>query len=636
MRVNDDQRLIMNAVASSNRVAVRSGHGPGKTASLAFLIWWFMATRKNCRIICTGPKFDQLKDTLWSELKKWLDMSNLGYMMEWTSEKIYNKEYSGTWWGAIRTAKEGESITGIHEDHVLIVIDEASGVPNSVYAPLLGCLTKPDNKLVLTGNPTQTSGFFYDAFHSERHLWETFHFNSEKSKNVDPNWLDYMARKWGKQSDIYRVRVLGDFPRGNPDAFITLQAVEAANMREVEKGDFLEMGVDCARKGDDLTVVTIRQGNYVYPQETKEKTEGPAVVKMVIDMLRKYRKHTGIESLCKIKVDATGLGGYLCDFLAQNKDDNIEVCPINFSWGGDRDYHDVITVMWAEVREQLDFISLPNEENLTAELSTRRYKKPMQDSLGRETIESKDTFKIEYEQSPDRADSLILCFTEKGLKNRVWNTYSSSNPNQHRDFTLDFDHADANLVNCGALYQDKDLKIYGIFAQWNARKEKLYVYEDLLMTTPSAEELNDELKRKARSVHLEANDGMFKRMSNNMAMTLRRSGIKLRKNPAYDESAAIFAINSLFTNGSIIVHDRCHEADRQIRGWEIKNDRPVRNDIGCCLALCHIVHHLRDEKKFEKPPEPKSYSRIKRRKLNDIKNRHNLKPKEDRSNNWMK
>ena len=82
-------------------------------------------------------------------------------------------------WGAFaRTARQDapESLQGFHGDHLLFVIDEASGVPEEVFEAAEGALSGPANRLLMLGNPTRNSGTFHASHHKDRGSFTPLHY----------------------------------------------------------------------------------------------------------------------------------------------------------------------------------------------------------------------------------------------------------------------------------------------------------------------------------------------------------------------------------------------------------------------------------------------------------------------------
>jgi hypothetical protein len=140
------QEKALWAVSPGNHISIRSGHGVGKTALLAWLILWFVCTRFDARIPCTASTYSQLRDILWPEIAKWMGNLPLQYqqMLEWQTERIIWKERKETWFAVARTARKEapEALQGFHGDNLMFVVDEASGVPSEIFEVAGGALTK--------------------------------------------------------------------------------------------------------------------------------------------------------------------------------------------------------------------------------------------------------------------------------------------------------------------------------------------------------------------------------------------------------------------------------------------------------------------------------------------------------------
>ncbi|GIN89861.1 hypothetical protein J22TS1_09120 [Siminovitchia terrae] len=137
------------------------------------------------------------------------------------------------WFATARTATKPENMQGFHEDYMLFIVDEASGVADDIMEAILGTLSGAENKLLMCGNPTRTSWVFYDSHHRDRADYKTHKVSSWDSSRASKENIERLIRKYGEDSDVVRVRVYGEFPKSEPDTFIHLEKVEAAAMREV-------------------------------------------------------------------------------------------------------------------------------------------------------------------------------------------------------------------------------------------------------------------------------------------------------------------------------------------------------------------------------------------------------------------
>ena len=67
-------------------------------------------------------------------------------------------------------------------------------------------------------NPTRNSGYFHGAFHQNRDFWWKQRVSSFDSPLVSEAYPKEIAATYGEDSNIYRVRVLGEFPQSEDDA----------------------------------------------------------------------------------------------------------------------------------------------------------------------------------------------------------------------------------------------------------------------------------------------------------------------------------------------------------------------------------------------------------------------------------
>jgi phage terminase large subunit len=417
-----EQIETLQSVVDNNRTAVKSGHGIGKTALEAWALIWFLMTRPMCRVPCTAPTQHQLYDILWAECRKWIQYAKLNNILEWTATKISVRGYENTWFAVARSSKQPENMQGFHEDNILFIIEEASGVEQPIMEVVEGALTNKGAKLLMVGNPTKISGTFYDAFHRDRAEYSTFTYNGENSARVDKGWIKRMAR-YGTDSNIYRVRVKGEFPKGEPDTFITLDIIEPAIDRQLTDNKFVvRIGVDPAREGDDESVICVAEGLKILPLHAYMNCDGPMLANHVLKIAKDYRT-SGYKETINVKVDATGLGTSPLDHLnylqglervkaEEEKEFDINVIPLeNGSAATNNDYKNFGSQMWGEMKELLKVCSIPNDLDLIAQLSTRKYTLTDVDKIW---LERKKDMKKPPRKlpSPDRADALALCLTE--------------------------------------------------------------------------------------------------------------------------------------------------------------------------------------------------------------------------------
>ena len=439
---DEEQAKILRSVAQNQMTSVRSGHGVGKSTVEAWTVIWFMVTRPFPKIPCTAPTQHQLFDILWAEVSKWLRHNKaLADEIVWTKEKVYMKGYPEEWFAVARTASKPDALQGFHADDVLYIIDEASGVDDSIFEPVLGALSTPGAKLLMCGNPTQLSGFFYESHNKNRSSYAAFHIDGRKSSRVSQDFVQTIIRMYGEDSDVFRVRVAGDFPLQEDDIFIPLPLVENSIMTEFsprKKPDSIHIGCDVARFGDDRTVIGYKIDEKA---EFYKKRQGQDTMKTADDivmlgemLVQRYRLSPDVVDPIPVKVDDGGVGGGVVDRLRQMKRNApeklwwLEIYPVIFGQRiKHKHYHDSTTYMMSVVKKLLQpydedghkkpvELILPDDDDLVAQLSGRKYGLTETSKI---KVESKDAMKKRGRPSPDEADCvLLLCLPVKPPKKK--------------------------------------------------------------------------------------------------------------------------------------------------------------------------------------------------------------------------
>lgn len=425
VRPDAAQARVMESVARSPFTSVRSGHGVGKSAVEAWLILWYMFTRPHCKIPCTAPTQHQLQDILWSEIAKWLQSSRaLSPMFVWTRERLYFKNHPETWFAVARTATNPDALQGFHADNVFFVIDEASGVSDKVFEPVLGAMTTQGVRLLMCGNPTRLTGFFHDSHTRNRALYDTHHVDGRASRRVSDVFVRQIIAMYGEDSDVFRVRVAGEFPRAQSDSFIAMEWAEKAsegNGPPPLTASRVDIGIDVARFGDDSSaLVALLDRRYELPPEIYHHNDTMQLTGHAVALIRRMAADYPAASI-HVKVDCDGLGVGVYDRLneqraaiLQGRPDAPELLECHFGGAGGKpsgadpvEYANSTGIMWGCVREALrtGVLTLHNDANQIAQLSGRRY---AINSKGEIELERKESMKKRGLPSPDIADALAL------------------------------------------------------------------------------------------------------------------------------------------------------------------------------------------------------------------------------------
>lgn len=467
---------ILNPIAEFDRVAIRACHAVGKTFTLGgIVVPWFTTCHDNSIVITTAPTNRQVETLLWGEIRKAYKRSktDLGGKMtlkKWViDDDWYAMGFSPHSGSASDTGEQqGSSFQGFHAKYVLIVFDEATGVPQDIYTMAEGLLTSGAIvKWVCIANPTSTaSPFFQICRQAEWHVETITCFDSpnmiangfidratvqaeldvlrtlsdyERLKRIKnylkPNdhllsaqWAIAKIYQWGWDHPLTKSKILGEFPDKNDDVVVKWDSMQAAINREpeLEHYDKRYIGVDVARFGDDSTVITEFRGvtfasKTVHLKEDTQATAGYVIQSFLCGNINKETH---------ITIDCTGVGAGVYDALKEAKREgvlpsNVYIHEVNFGsaiYHEDAEQNEELNKRYENVKAYIfdllnqdlrDRLSMPQEEIYQTETVNILYKFSKRGKL---CIESKDDFKKRIKKSPDESDSLALANFARYLK----------------------------------------------------------------------------------------------------------------------------------------------------------------------------------------------------------------------------
>ncbi len=231
---------LLDAVAAPaiRRVSVRSGHGVGKSTAVALAAVWHVLMRVPSKTVVTAPTSSQLFDACFAEMKNVAKRLKPPFdnLLELKSDRIELKSHPESTFISCRTsrAEQPEALAGVHSPSVLLIADEASGIPSSVFEAASGSMSGHSATTILTGNPTRNTGFFYDTHNRLRDDWYTMHVSCVDSPRVSEDFVEDMKRRYGEDSPAYHVRVLGNFPPSEEDTVIPVSLIEHAMANDIK------------------------------------------------------------------------------------------------------------------------------------------------------------------------------------------------------------------------------------------------------------------------------------------------------------------------------------------------------------------------------------------------------------------
>jgi len=409
------QKDLLEASQKERLLAVKSGHGTGKSTACAWLMLHHMLCFYPQKTVCTAPTAAQLFDALFAELKSQLLRlpPALKDLFEVFSERIVLKsDPSGSFISARTARKEQpEALQGIHSEHVLLICDEASNVSDLIFQAAGGSLSSTHSKLLMCGNPTRSEGYFFDAFTKLKDRWWLKTVSCEDSPRVSAEYIEEMAERYGRDSNTFSIRVRGNFAETSDDTIISNGLVESAVERDVDPTGNAPIvwGLDVARYGSDKSALCKRQGNHVMePIKSWAKIDTMNLMGAINNEYQNSRQQN--KDPQEIMVDVIGAGASIVD---RGLELGLPVIGINTGESASLSgqYKNLRCELWHRAKEWFEqkHCKIPRDERLMFELCSPRFS---YESSGKIRMETKDEMKkrIGHRGSPDFADSFVLTF----------------------------------------------------------------------------------------------------------------------------------------------------------------------------------------------------------------------------------
>lgn len=405
------QRDIVLSVRDYERTTVRSSNAIGKTFTEAQIALWFLSAFPPAVVINTAPTHRQVENQFWREFRRAYKKAKMPL-----GGKLLKTQFNidENWFAIGFTSKTGEdgleAFQGWHAEHILVIVDEASGVHPRVFEAIQGALAGGKIvRLLYCGNPTRNTGDFADSFKDP--LFNKIHVSSFDVPNVihgtllipglaSRSWVEAMKSRYGEDSDVYRVKVLGEFPRKNSDTLITLDLIEACIDADRKLyGEEEIIGLDPARFGDDDAAFVHRKGNKAKVLEVIERSDTMQLAGKAKNYLKQFPK-------AHLHIDIIGLGAAIYDRLAEQPDISERVHGVNVAMPATdtERYINLRAEGWDDTKAWLRDAVLEKHEGWY-ELAGPKYKI---NSRGQVQLESKDDMKKRGVKSPNIGDALVL------------------------------------------------------------------------------------------------------------------------------------------------------------------------------------------------------------------------------------
>ena len=398
-------------------ISIMSGNGTGKDAFTSWVIMWFLACFSYPKIPCTSVSADQLSKVLWSEIAKWLLHSPLKASLKLQNDLFYNatvdkdvlKKRAFAFPKAANPKntpeEQVEKLAGIHERHLLQVVDEGSGVLSPVFVALERNMTAnlpgDVNFMLLIFNPNRARCYAVDTQDADSDRWRCLRWNAEESELVDRALIASLEKKFGRESNPYRIRVLGLPPLVDEENLIQWDWIEDAVNRPVETLTDTPVikGVDCGAGGDSSIIAT-RQGARVFPMKRLKTSEGTILENWI-------GSDIDAENPDVVRIDTIGIGWAVESNVREKKGALVEAADVRRAADDPGRFENKRAEMYWRLREAFEkgAISIPPDEELKNQLGAMKciYGKRIK-------MIDKKTIKQELGHSPDEADALAITY----------------------------------------------------------------------------------------------------------------------------------------------------------------------------------------------------------------------------------
>lgn len=470
-----DQIEILESVRDNRRTAALASHAIGKTFVAAIAAnWWYDCWDQHI-VYITAPNWQQALGLTFKQIKLFRYQRRLpGDILESGRVRDTDKSLEPGHFIKALNAESGEGFQGEHTSPILVILEEAVGVPPYIWAAADGLMTHPACRFLTICNPTDKATPMGDA--SESSLYNVLRISALDHPNIREElagrpplyekavrllWLREMLEKEaeiahtleGDAFEYYSLpvidralegvpvpddaerwfylptadfqgRVLGIWPTQASSNVIPLGWLEVLPVLPDYDG-IPEIGCDVARFGDDRTTICTRCGPRVWELKALRHMDNLAVTEALREACQTAATRAGCNPKdIPVRIDVTGgLGTGPFDIL---KSEGFNAIPVNAGeTASDNEFFARRrSEMWFTTRErvrqkQLDLSLLPArvKKDLIRELSAPKYKL---DLSGRKVVEPKEKTKELLGASPDLADALNLAFarTEKWWENK--------------------------------------------------------------------------------------------------------------------------------------------------------------------------------------------------------------------------
>lgn len=398
-------------------ISVVSGHGIGKTATLANIALHFTLSYMGSQSAATANTEAQIKDIFLKEFAVWKRKlpDYLQNNIEQTDDRIRIAGYKDWFLRAVVARPEKpEAIAGLHAPYVLLLFDEASAIHQKIFEVAKGALTGENFVSFYISNGTRVEGEFFES-HKPGSGFTALQFSSRESPIVKDGFIEKMESDYppnGDQpSDEVLIRVDGQFPSTtemDDKGWVPLFANVTVRF-EPERGQHFGasiLSLDPAGEGKDRSSCGIRDSVYLKEVFNEKISEPKQLARKIETVAEVYNVNAR-----DIAIDGFGVGAKTIAEIDTKIGEHVNAIltdkPREETKHRFKNFNAELAWKFREWVAKGGIIITNNPKAWEKELSKIRYRR---DSQGRIELMGKVEFKREYGFSPDRFDMAKYSF----------------------------------------------------------------------------------------------------------------------------------------------------------------------------------------------------------------------------------
>lgn len=399
----------------------------------ATLVNWWVDTHPvdDTTVVTTATNWKQVRNVLWKEIPRVKADAGIGGKVNADATWKIGDRQDPIAFGMKPDDKDESGFQGVHDQYVLVIMDEAGGISKEIFTAADAITTNKFARILAIANPNDPSCYMAEVYKREMRMkpeersWNIIQFGAYDTPNftgevvpvevatrlVQVDWVEARKKEWGEDDPRFVARVLGEFPDVSDDGLFNMgrvmQSMEAYDTSEPDEGMPITLGVDVARYGSDSSVIVSNQGGYIKIHGRYQGLNGPELARKVGELAVEM-------GAVEIRIDAIGVGASVLDSIYNFVPPSVSVVGIhgNAKSGDSTKWYNYRAAMYDQFAKAVadGRVYLPDDDELHNEIASIKYEYRGSALL----IESKENMRKRGIKSPDVLDAVIYAYQNIG------------------------------------------------------------------------------------------------------------------------------------------------------------------------------------------------------------------------------